>query len=299
MTDVDWDDIKLFLALARNGSVRAAAAKAGVSHSTVARRVDAFEKRLGVRLFDRLSTGYAITSAGEDMLPIAESVEDELEGLKRRLLGRDQRLAGNIRVTTTDFLATHILMPALAEFTQNYPDIHFEVISAYAALDLDKREADVALRFSKNPPQHLVGKRLATFSVAAYATAEYLERHGLGETSTACWIGFSGHAPYPKWVKESDYPHIPARGVCESLLLQLAGAKANMGIAMLPCLLGDTEPSLRRLPPGIAKPAHDLWFLTHRDTRTTVRLRVFSDFLVKYINRQRALIEGDYGITGT
>lgn len=286
---MDWNDIKLFLALARGGSVRAAAARAGVSHSTVARRIETFEKRLGVRLFDRLSTGYVVTSAGEDTLPIAELVEEELEGLKRRLSGRDQQLSGTIRVTATDFLATHLLVPALAEFTRIYPDIEFEVISTYMALDLNKREADVALRFSKSPPEDLVGKRLATFAEAAYATPDYLDRHDFGEHPTASWIGFSRRS---EWAKESDYPHLPVRDMFESCLLQLAAAKAGMGIGTLPCLLGDTDPVLNRVPPGIARPAIDLWYLTHRDLRATARLRAFSAFLVKYINRHRDLIEG-------
>ncbi len=118
-----WDDIKLFLALMRTGSVRAASAKLGVSHSTVARRIDAMERKLAVRLFDRLPTGYVVTPVGEDMLKVAEQVEDELEGLQRRIIGRDHKLAGRIQVTMVDALATNLLMPDLVEFTRKYPAI--------------------------------------------------------------------------------------------------------------------------------------------------------------------------------
>lgn len=110
-------------------------------------------------------------------------------------------LVGNIRLTTSDFLATHLLMPHLAAFTRQYPDIDLEVVATYQALDMNKREADVALRFIKNPPEHLVGRQLATLSTAAYASVEYLKQHPLGKGSDACWIGYSGQAPYPKWVK--------------------------------------------------------------------------------------------------
>lgn len=289
---MDWNDIKVFLALVRHGSVRAAAPKLGVSHSTVARRVESLEKRLGVRLFDRLSTGYAMTPAGEDVLAIAEGVENDLDGLERRVLGRDQRLAGNIRLTTADFLATHLLMPYLAEFTRLYPDINLEVVATYEVLDMSKREADVALRFTRKPPEHLVGRQLTTLSTAAYASKEYLKLHNLGEGSTACWVGYNGQSPHPKWVRESDYPHLPARGNFESLLLQLEATKAGMGIGMLPCLIGDTEPSLCRLPPGLPRPAYDLWLLTHRDVRTTARLRVFTEFLATAIVGERERLEG-------
>ena len=118
---MDWNDIRLFLALVRSGNVRAAAAKAGVSHSTVARRVEAFEKQLGVRLFDRLPSRYAMTPAGEDMLSVAEGVENELDALERRILGQDLQIAGHIRVTMADFLATNLLMPHLAEHCVSPP----------------------------------------------------------------------------------------------------------------------------------------------------------------------------------
>lgn len=289
---MDWNDIKIFLALARYGSVRAAAAKLDVSHSTVARRIDALEEQLGVRLFERLTTGFEITLAGEDVLAIAEGVENEIGDLERRVLGHDQRLEGHIRLTTVDFLATHFLMPHLAEFARLYPDITLEVVTTYDVLDMSKREADVALRFTKKPPEHLVGKHVATLSVAAYASKKYLKLNPLGDGSTACWIGYGGESRHPKWTTETDYPHLPARGIFESVLVQLEAAKAGMGIGMLPCLIGDSEPSLCRLPPGIPKPAYDLWLLTHRDVRATARLRVFTKFLADAITAESDRLGG-------
>lgn len=164
---MNWDDIKIFLALVRAGTVRGAAEKLGLSHSTVARRVEAMEKRLAVRLFDRLPTGYAVTPAGEDMLRVAEGVENELDGLERRILGHDRQLAGHIRLTMVDFLASNLLMSHLVEFTRKYPDIDLEIITSYDALNLDNREADVSLRFGQNPPEHLFGRRLLTIATAA------------------------------------------------------------------------------------------------------------------------------------
>ncbi len=263
--------------------------KSESSHSTVARRIESFEKRLGVRVFDRLPTGYALTTAGEDALPVAERVEEEIEGLRRRLTGRDQELAGRIRVTAADFLATHFLMPALAAFTTAYPEIEFEVISTYSSLNLDKREADVALRFSNNPPDHLVGRRLATFATAPYATDAYIESHDFVDRPTARWVGFDSES---RWVKNSDHPHIPVRGLYESLLLQAEAVRSGMGMGLLPCLLGDGDPMLRRVPPCIAKPAYDLWYLVHPDLRETARLRAFSAFLALYIKQHLDLIEG-------
>ncbi|MGR9051845.1 MAG: LysR family transcriptional regulator [Gammaproteobacteria bacterium] len=289
---MNWDDIKLFLALVRTSSVRAAAEKTGVSHSTVARRIASLEKQLGVRLFERRQEGYVTTVAGEDMLAVAERVEHELDGLALRIVGQDRRLAGTIRITLVDFLATHWLMPHFARFSELYPNIDLELLMTYEVLDLGKREADIALRCTKSPPDYLIGKKLTALGTAAYATPAYLKRHDLGPGSTACWVGRGSDGAYPKWVKESDYPHLPARGSFDSILLQLEATKAGMGIGMLPCLLGDCESGLVRLPPGTVTLSHDLWLLTHQDVRTTARLRVCVDFLKETVEAHRDLLEG-------
>lgn len=289
---LDWDDIKLFLALMRTGNVRAAAATLGVSHSTVARRVDAMEEKLAVRLFERLPTGYVATQVGEDMMEVAEHVEDELEALERRIVGHDSRLSGRIRVTMVDALATNLLMPHLAAFTQKYPEIDLEVPVAYEEADLDRREADVALRFTRNPPAHLIGRRLLTCATAAYASHEYLDGHDTRDSTATRWIGFGERKPFPKWVKESAFPDIPAKGQFVNLLVQLAACKAGVGIAMLPCFLGESEPSLRRLSPGKLDPAFELWLLTHRDMRTSARIRAFSEFISAAIKGHRPQLEG-------
>jgi len=290
---IDWDDLKHFLALSRHGSVRAASDKLGVSHSTVARRIEAFEKRLGARLFDRSPGGYAITSAGEEVLAVAEQIESEIHGLERRIAGRDQQLSGNIRVTMVDALGTHLLMPHLAEFSKLYPDIALEVVITYEPLDLSKREADVALRITQKPPEQLIGKRLVTIYSAAYASEEYIKKHDLNSGSTARWIDYVKRSDYPAWVKKSDYPHIPSKNVFESVLLRFEAAKAGIGMGMLPCFMGDPEPTLQRLPPGVARPTYDLWLLTHTDMRTTARLRVFSEFIAAAVLSHRNLIEGN------
>ncbi|MGR9117564.1 MAG: LysR family transcriptional regulator [Gammaproteobacteria bacterium] len=296
MPALDWDDLKHFLALSRQGSVRAASDKLGVSHSTVARRIEAFEKQLGVRLFERSPSGYALTAAGEEVLMVAEQIENELHGMERRLAGRDQQLAGDIRVTMVDVLCTHLLMPHLAEFSRLYPDISLEVMTAhdiaFDTLDLSKREADVALRFTQKPPDHLIGKCLGNMYCAAYASQEYIWQNDLENGTTARWIDCVKRGNFPAWIKNSDYPHIPAKGAFQSLLLQFEAAKAGMGIGMLPCFLGDPEPTLQRLPPGVARPSYDLWLLTHTDMRTTARLRIFSEFIAKAVSSHKMLIEG-------
>ncbi len=289
---MDWDDIKLFLALLRGGSVRNAAARLGVSHSTVARRIDALEKQLQVRLFDRLPTGYVLTPTGEDMLKTAERVEDELGGLERRIIGQDSRLGGAIRVSMIDAFATHLLMPDLAQFSNLYPDIELQIPVSYETVDLDRREADVAVRFSRSPPEHLVGRRVSGCALAPYATTAYLEAHMLDNPESGSWIGYSRIDRYPAWVKQSAYPKLPVRGEFVSLLTQLAACKAGMGIAMLPLYIGDTEPQLNRLASANLDSRLDIWVLTHADVRASARIRVFTAFLGDAIAKKRKLLEG-------
>jgi DNA-binding transcriptional LysR family regulator len=305
---MDWDDLRIFLALTRTRSVRAAANVLGVNNSTVSRRIRTFEKRLGVRLFERLPSGYTLTPAGEDMLGSTLQVEEEIQSLERRVLGQDSRLTGELRVTMPDILATRLLMPSLASFTQIYANIELEVIVSDEQLNLTKREADVAIRMTNNPPEHLVGRRLLRHASTAYASTDYLTQHQVNMDLTDLadltdstdstglaglnWIGWEDMIPYPRWVKDSPFPAIPVRHRLNNGMLQLEAIKAGMGIAMLSCFIGDREPELRRLPPGTPQLGREIWILTHADLRNTTRVRTFMDYMATAILAQRDLIEG-------
>ncbi len=289
---MDWDDIKIFLSLMRTGTVRAAAEKLAISHSTVARRIDAMETKLAVRLFDRLPTGYVVTPAGEDMLTVAQQVEDDLGGLERRILGHDKKLVGRVRVTMVDALAVGLLMPHLSAFTEKYPEIDLEVDVTYDIADLTSREADVALRFAQSPPELLIGRRLLTCATAPYASQDYLNQYDLKDPEQANWIGFSDQGPTPPWVKKSDFPNLPVKGKFVSLMVQLEACKAGMGLGMLPCFLGDPDPALKRLSQPEPNANFVLWLLTHRDMRTNARIRTFTDFIATALKSHRPLLEG-------
>jgi len=293
----DWDDLRIFLALVRKGSIRAAAESLDVDNSTVSRRIRAFEKKLEVRLFERLPTGYTPTSAGEDMLDSAQQVEEEILALERRLLGQDTRLTGELRVTMPDLLGMKLLMPDLATFTQTYPGIGLEINVSYEHLDLTKREADVAIRLTDNIPEHLVGQRLLQQATAAYASRTYLAQHNLvdapaDDLASLTWLGWDDLVTYPKWVKESNFPTVPVRHRLNNAVLQLEAVKVGLGIGVLPCFIGDQESSLRRLPPGRPKLGKHIWLLTHPDLSNTTRVQTFLDFMARAITSRRDLIEG-------
>ena len=288
--------LRYVLALSREGSVRASALTLGVSHSTVARRIEAFEARLGVRLFDRTPSGYAATAAGEEMIAVALRVEDETDTLERSILGQDARLAGSISLTVTDSLVADLLMPDVAAFTASYPDIDMEIIHSYRTFDLSKREADIAIRFVRvgtKPPEHLIGRRVATSYSANYASAPFLER--MDETADppiGQWIGWEDQVRFPKWVLESDHPRLPLRSRMPDVVMQLRAANNGMGIAVLPCFVGDAQSDLLRVPPTEPYAGFDIWILSHPDLRETARLRAFREFLGKTIAKHTDLFEG-------
>jgi DNA-binding transcriptional LysR family regulator len=290
---MDWDDLRFFLAVARKGSIRGAAVALGVNHSTVSRRIDAFERKIGVRLFERLPSGYLLTAAGEDLLPSAQRMEEDANAIVRRVTGRDKRLGGLLRVTMPDSLAQKLLMPDLVAFSDAHPEIELEFVVSYAFADLNKREADVAIRLSNDPPGHLVGRRVVKLAKAIYASEEYLARHDPpGDPASLTWIGWNDTVRDPQWVRESAYPEAPVRNRAYHSMVQLEAAKAGMGLAMLPCFMGDTAPTIRRLPPGKAMPDRDIWLLTHEDLRGTARVRRFIDCMADTLLAKRDLLEG-------
>lgn len=291
--DMDWDDLRYFMAVARAGSVRGAAGILRVNNATVSRRIRQFEAHLGARLFDRLPGGYAITATGEAVLATAERIEEEVQGVERRVLGQDARLSGDIKFTATHGFILKLLMPDLAVFMRHYPDVTLEIDMSYQTVDISAREADVALRLTKRPPEHLIGRKVAQFAKAGYATPAYLAAHDLSaEPPTARWIGWNDYVSHPEWVQRGPLPDIPICGRIASDMSQLAAAKQNVGMAWLPCFIGDTDPDLVRVPPGLAMPAQELWLLTHKDLLTTARIRIFWDFLLDALKKHKVILEG-------
>ena len=186
----NWDDLRFFLAVARAGTLSGAARSLGVTHSTVFRRLGTFEERLGVRLFERLPDGYALTGAGEAMQETAIRIDEEIIALSRQVTGQDQRLSGLIRITAIDMLATGLLPRHLAAFHAAQPGIELEVIVSDTPLDLTRREADVALRIGNTPQETLVGRRVGRLAFGAYASAERAAQGIDDDLACSDWIGF-------------------------------------------------------------------------------------------------------------
>lgn len=293
---LDWSDYQFVLAVGRTGTLSAAARTLGVNHSTVFRRINAIEKKLGVRLFERLPNGYAMTPAGEEMLSGAVRIEEEIITLERQLSGQDLRLSGHLRVTTTDTLWQKLLAPHFAAFIEKYPDIQLEVNIAGEFLNLTKRETDVALRPTSNPPENLIGRHLCDIASAVYAANDYLQMNPKPDLSTHAWLAPDdslAHLSSIRWLTKN---HPQARIVlrCNSLTGLLAAAKAGIGLVILPCFMGDSEPDLRRVTEPDSALSVGLWLLSHADLRRTARVRTFMSFITDKIMQDQLLLQGKH-----
>ncbi len=286
-----------FLALARTGSVRAAGSLLGVSHSTVARRVEALEARLGARLFDRHRDGYLLTGAGREMVAGAERVEREMAALELGLAGQDARLEGPIRVTCTDAFIAKILLRVLGPMCEAHPGIELELDADAKNLDLSKREADVAVRAflpTGVPPEHLIGRRLVPITLCNYVGTAHAHRlHLEPRTFPFRWLGSNLNKIQEELVASSSYPEAPLWGTFPSMDLMAEAARAGLGLAMLPTYAGDPDPALTRLSHPDLRHVADFWLLSHRDLRDNARLRAAREAIVTGLLHHAALFRGE------
>jgi DNA-binding transcriptional LysR family regulator len=291
-----WDDFRLVKAIAEAHGLTGAAEKLGVNHSTVFRRLGQLEEAVGVKLFERHRTGYSLTPPGEEMVLLAERMDEDVATFARRLAGQAIAPAGELRVTTNDTLLVHLLTPLFARFRQACPDIRLDVVLSNQALNLSKRDADVAIRATDTPPETLVGRRVATIAWAIYGlAADYPrpERPDLVDLFERDWVTLGDNLAalrVSRFVRDRVAPEKIVYQV--NTVLGLAEAvEAGIGIGPLPCFIAEPRPALRRLTDPNPDFSAGLWLLTHPDLRHSPRVRVFLDFMAAEIAKQRRMIE--------
>jgi DNA-binding transcriptional LysR family regulator len=291
---MDWDDLRVVLAVFREGTLSGAARSLGVTHSTVFRRLGAIEERIGVRLFERFRDGYSPTPSGETAAASASRLEDEVVTLERKLSGQDLRPSGTVRLTTTDTLGA-LLMRHLTAMRALHPEIQLEIVISNAMANLTRREADIALRPTPAPSELLVGRRVADIAHAIYGSHAYLSRRDGKDLSAHDWIGLDdtlASTVIGRWMHQNVRA---TQIVCrvDALPALRDAADAGVGLAMLPCYVGDLAPALRRITPrALAEARSALWLLTHDDLKRTARIRATLEFLAKALVSERALLEG-------
>ncbi len=293
---MNWDTIKLFLALHREGSARAVALEHDLSPSTVTRRVTELEKELKTKLFNRLSSGFQLTESGQELLHIALKMESDAYEIERKLLANSGVMQGTIRLTIPSHIVAKPFMESLAIFSRNNPKVELEIIPSYTAFDLSRGEADIALRImmkGTEPPEHLIATHLVDVYVAVYASKEYIASHDLGDTEQSNWVGWDDESRYPDWVIGSRYPHLPTKHRFNDPYMQLYTAKTHMGMVMMPCFMCDPEPDLIRIPAHEKWHRFDLWMLSHPDLRETLRFREFRRFLKRQFEKSGEIWRGE------
>ena len=278
---MDWDDVRSFLAIARARSLSGAARDLGVRQSTMSRRLEALEARAGARLLQRTPGGYELTPLGEAVLGNAERMEAEAIAVERMVQGRDVALSGVVRLTTVEVVANILVPQVMVRLQAQYPGITLEVISDARSLNLSKREADLAIRMARFEGNELVTRRMASAGNAIYASEDYVARHGedlsAGGHVIITVMEDQAHLQVARWLAEK----VPLGRVAmrsNSRDAQWAAVRAGVGVACLPCVLGDGVEGVVRMPsePG---PAGEVWLGVHADLRHMPRIRAVIEAL--------------------
>lgn len=268
---MEWSDLKIFLAVARGGTLGAAARDLGQTQPTMGRRIRTLEEALGTTLFQRTSEGFVLTDEGAAVLAHAERIEAEVLGIERAASGQIGELEGVLRVSSSDWFGAHVLTKIVASFGLKHPGVVIELITDARLLNLARREADLVFRITPFDEPDIAQRRLMTMPYAAYRASgdDSVDRVVTMDTAF-------GGMPDVAWLGE----RLPAARIAfrsNSREAQARACAAGMGIAVLPCPLGDATPGIERIDLGEAPPGRDVWLGYHRDLRHLMRLRAFVD----------------------
>ncbi|MEQ8304920.1 MAG: LysR family transcriptional regulator [Hoeflea sp.] len=287
---MQWDDARMFLALAREGSFSGAAKRLGVQHSTVSRRIHALEKDLATPLVERSASGYVLTEAGENLRTSATRIERELLAFEAASAGQSDAPSGELRVTAIANMASTVLMPLFAGFSTAYPNIDLRIEVTNDSVRLAERDADVALRQTNAPGETLIGTRLTTVASAVYASAEYAAAQRGGDIPEK-WIGVDCCEYHRTWTRQAR-PEADHSFCVDDTSLTIAAIRGGLGVGYLPCFMGDSAPDLVRFREPEQQHDLGLWLLYHRDLRSTRRVTLFRQYMQRKITGISALFEG-------
>jgi DNA-binding transcriptional LysR family regulator len=290
----NWDDYRYYLAVARSGTVSAAARLLGVSHSTVLRRIDLLESTLGVKLFQRLQTGYPLTEAGSSLYKKITAIDAELQYIQTTLRGQDEAFSGVLRVTQTENVVVN-LYPIYASFCERYPDIKLDVLISPQPVNLNQLEADVAIRQTDQPGELLVGRKVGEVHFGAYASRSYLARFSrtpsIAELDWILW-----DKSVSNWSIDDSCFHQLYQQVAKPRVVMetasyseiLAALKAGLGAGFLSREIARQNEELVAIANSTICTRTSLWVLTHRDLRSIQRVRVFMAYVADALSKTLA-----------
>ena len=291
---MNWDDTRIFLAVARTGQLLGAARALGLNHATVARRLSALETDLGVKLVDRRTTGSLLTSAGESFLEIAERVEAEMQAARARIGGADVALSGTVRIGAPDGFGVDFLAPRLGALTERRPDLTLQLVPVSRAVSLSRREADIAITVERPEHGRLVARKLVDYTLGLYASRAYLARSGAPadaqDLRRHALVGYVEDLVYSTalaYAGEIDRGFTP-RFEIASALGQVEAVRAGAGIGILHAFIARRDPDLVPvLPDKVIRRSY--WLVLHESVRDIARVRVAADFIAEEVERARSM----------
>jgi DNA-binding transcriptional LysR family regulator len=279
----NWDDLKIFQAMASARSVREAAVELKTTHATVSRRIRALETELGHTLFERGRDGYQMTDFARGIFDFTETIADNVSAIDRLAFAKERGLEGAVRLSLLEDLFTYVLADALSAFMSQNPMIELIVDTTASFSDLSRRESDVIVRITREPPEYAIGRRVANSPLAAYASQDYIDERPMVDR----WIALD----YPPALE----PLLQSRAVFRTNSLQVVTntLQRGQGIGLLPCFIGDQLSELVRVPEIPQMPDMEIWVLTHEDVHENPRVRALMDHLYQAFSQCRQLIEGN------
>jgi len=294
---MDWDDLKIILAIARLGSLSAAARALQITQPTASRRLDAFERSLGVRLFERHAQGLHPTALGESMRADLERIEQSVFALERQIKTHDPGLRGRVVVTSVDWFADFILAPILARFGSMHPAVSVELHTDGRLFNLSRGDSEVAVRFRQFEQEDLIERRVADVSFGLYATLAYFEQHGEPDFGAGCanqtivlLHGPASHVAQNEWFRNVA-PSARVALEANSIRSQLRVVEAGLAMAALPRVLADRHSELRYIDCPVAPPVRPLWLGFHSELRDIPRIRALIDFIVQALHEMRGELD--------
>lgn len=286
---MDWNLLRVFLAIADKGSLAGAAKELNINHSTVFRQLNSLEKQTGARLFERLNTGYQLTEMGAALLTYATRINNEFSGIERTIVGQDTKPSGRVRITTPNNIAYHYLPDYIYTFNQTYPDIHVEVLVSNSMVDMSSRDADIAIRATANPPEHLVGRQVARLDWSMFGSQLYAQKFGLptnvASLADHVFIGLTGalnHLPAHRWLEALHQDNILTRSDDLNVVSNLV--KSGQGLALLP-EDQNTNGVIKLFTVEDIEPTY-LWLLTHPELRHSERIKLVMTHLAQSLSAQ-------------
>ena len=298
MENLNWDDVRLLLLVARTHSLSAAAVQLGVSPSTVGRRIAQLERALGVTLFVRHASGYKLTEDGNSLLQDARRVEDAVVQLQGRAADAGATPRGHVRLATNEALANLLIVPRWAQVAPQYPGLVLELVTGAAIQDLYRRDADLALRLVRPEAGGLTVRKLGVQAYAVYGSKSLLAqasgKPGKARLATLPWIGWDAsiqHLAQARWQRER-FPEARIVLTANSLFSQLHAAEQGLGLVVLPCYIADAHPTLQRCLPPTHCIAQDIWLVIQQGLAHAPRVRVVADMLTEVVRDNRQALAG-------